>query len=327
MVNASGRLRAGSASVALDGGRHGRALAADECACALVYLELKGLAGAEDVLADKAVLLCLSYRLCQSLDRMGVLGTDIDAAVFRARCYTGDYHALYHLVGDALHNGAIHECARVALVAVADDIFFARLLMRCDLRPLFARGEAGAAATPEAGVGNFAYDLIAGHVKQRLFKRRIAADGNVLVDALGIYLAAVLQCDMELIFIKRDILLLRVCNIVTGVKQSLDNSAVCDGLVYDILAVLGLYLAVEIALGLYLHERAYLTKALAAAFLYADAVAVVDMILKADLRFKSLVGQHGLELFIYAERAAGYTAGACAHEYLMLLRRKRLGGL
>ena len=258
---------------------------------------------------------------------MGVLGTDIDAAVFRARCDTGDYHTLYHLVGDALHDGAVHECARVALVAVADDIFFACLLVRCDLRPLSARGEAGAAATTQAGVGNFAYYLVAGHVKQRLFERRIAADGNVLVDALGVYLAAVLECDMELIFIKRDILLLCVCNIVAGVQQSLDYSAVCDGLVYDILAILGLDLAVEIALGLNFHKRAYLTKALAAALFYADRVAVVDMTLKADFRFKPLVRQNGLELFIYAERAAGYTAGACAHEYLMLLRRKRLGGL
>ena len=301
MVNASGGLGARSAAVALDRGRHGRALAADECACALVYLELKGLAGAEDVLADKAVLLCLSYRLCQSLDRMGVLGTDIDAAVFRARCYTGDYHTLDHLVGDALHNGAVHECARVALVAVADDIFFARLLMRCDLSPLFARGEAGTAATAQAGVGNFAYYLVAGHVKQCLFQRRVAADGNVLVDALGVYLAAVLERNMHLVFIKRDILLLCVCNIVAGVQKSLNDLAVCDGLVYDILAVLGLYLAVEIALGLDLHKRADLTKALAAAFLNADAVAVVDMTLKADLRFKSLVLKDGLELFIYAE--------------------------
>ena len=71
---------------------------------------------------EEAALLRLGDGDVEPLDRLGVLGADVDVAVVGADRVAGDDHALEHRVRVALQHRAVHERAGVALVGVADDV-------------------------------------------------------------------------------------------------------------------------------------------------------------------------------------------------------------
>ena len=102
--------------------------------------------------------------------------------------------------------------------------FFALFCLRAPshLRP--------AAAAAQAGIENIAADLLVRHLEQRLFKRAVAALGDILLDVLGVRRAAVFQHHTVLLFIERDILLLRVRCAVEMVDQTVDDLAAEYGL-------------------------------------------------------------------------------------------------
>ena len=141
----------GLAAVALDGGHQRGFLAADEGAGAQADVQVEAEAGAEDVLAQQAVLPGLLDGDLQALDGDGVLGADVDVALVGADGVAGDGHGLQHGVGVALQHGAVHERAGVALVGVAADVLSARPGCRAANFHLRAGGEAGAAAAAQAG--------------------------------------------------------------------------------------------------------------------------------------------------------------------------------
>ena len=87
-----------------------------------------------------------------------------------------------------------------------------------------------AAAAAQAGIENIAADLLVRHLEQRLFKRAVAALGDILLDVLGVRRAAVFQHHTVLLFIERDILLLRVRCAVEMVDQTVDDLAAEHGL-------------------------------------------------------------------------------------------------
>ena len=87
-----------------------------------------------------------------------------------------------------------------------------------------------AAAAAQAGIENIAADLLVRHLEQRLFKRAVAALGDILLDVLGVRRAAVFQHHTVLLFIERDILLLRVRCAVEMVDQTVDDLAAEYGL-------------------------------------------------------------------------------------------------
>ena len=87
-----------------------------------------------------------------------------------------------------------------------------------------------AAAAAQAGIENIAADLLVRHLEQRLFKRAVAALGDILLDVLGVRRAAVFQHHTVLLFIERDILLLRVRRAVKMVDQTVDDLAAEYGL-------------------------------------------------------------------------------------------------
>ena len=142
-------LAARHAAVALDRGRERRRLAADEGAGALVDAQVEVPAGAEDVVAEQAALARLLEGVTQAGDGERVLVAHVDEALVGADGEGGDEHALDHRVRVVLEDGAVHERAGVALVAVADDVL-ALAGVGAAVAPLLAGGEAGAAAAAQA---------------------------------------------------------------------------------------------------------------------------------------------------------------------------------
>ena len=183
-------------------------------------------ARAHDVVAEDTDGLSVLDGLLQTLDCQRILCTNIDIALGRLAGNCGDYHAFYHPVGVALHDGAIHKCAGVTLIAVADDVLYGRFLVCCDLRPLLAGGEARAAAASQAGLGDHIDDLVGGHVEYGLFKSRVAADGDILLDALCVNVTAMLKSNTGLLLVEGDILLAVVGSAVVVVNESVDDIVV-----------------------------------------------------------------------------------------------------
>ena len=115
--------------MAFDGGHQRSFLAADEGAGAQAQLNIKGKAGAEDIVTQKAVFTGLLNGDLQTVDGDGVLGTDIDIALVRADGIAGNGHGLQHHMGVALQHGAVHKRAGVALIGVAADILHIALAL------------------------------------------------------------------------------------------------------------------------------------------------------------------------------------------------------
>ena len=322
VLHGTGRLHAGHAPVALDGGSQGAALAADEGAGTPVYMEMEGEVGAQDVVAQQAQLLRPGDGVAQAGHGQGVLGADVDVALIAARRHAGNEHALDDGVGVALHDGAVHEGAGVALVAVTHHVLLALGLLTYAL-PLASGGEAAAAPAPQTGVQNFLTDGLVGHLKQSLFKGGIAVLGQIFVNILGIGGAAVFQHDAVLLVIEGDVLMLFVGHAVQLVEQPGDHLAPQQGLLDDVVAVLHLHVGVENAVGLNLQQGTHLAEAVAAAALEVDVVGLGLRSLILPQKAHMDVEPPALTLLLHplidVERAAGDTAGTGADEYLAAL--------
>ena len=158
-------------------------------------------AGLKDVVAQQAVFLRLFDGDVQTLYGDGVLGPDVDIALRGAYRIACNGHGLHHAEGVALQNASIHECAGVALVGVAADVFEVALGVGGEL-PFKARREASAATATEAGVLYLVNDLLRGHLREHLAQGHVAAGADVLVDVLGVDDAAVPQGNALLLAIE-----------------------------------------------------------------------------------------------------------------------------
>ena len=84
-------------------------------------------------------------RDAQTLDRQRIFRTHIDVAVMRFGGNARNHHAFDYFVRIALHNGTVHKCTGVALVAVTNYIFWIFLLLGTG-SPFFTAKEAAASS-------------------------------------------------------------------------------------------------------------------------------------------------------------------------------------
>ena len=283
-------------------------------------------AAAEDVVSQQTKLLGLLDGDGEPVHGHGVLGADIDVALGGAGGHARDDHALDDLVRIALHAGAVHECAGVALVAVADDVLDGLFRMCRDLRPLAPGREARAAAAAQAGIAHGLDDLVRLHLEQGLGQRAVAADGQVLFDGFRVDMAAVLEHAAGLLFVKRDVFLALIQLAVLVIAQALDELAAEDGLLNDLVAVLKPDVRVKEALRLDLKQRPHFAEAVAAALFEVDGV-VSALMAQRDARFQPALFTLGLQVVVDLQRAARNAARARADKDLAPVRREQLLGL
>ena len=74
--------------------------------------------GTKDIIAKKAIGLCLLNGHPESLYRKRILGTYINITILCTYCIGSDHHTLDHLVRITFHYGAIHKGSRVTLITV-----------------------------------------------------------------------------------------------------------------------------------------------------------------------------------------------------------------
>ena len=244
-VNGTGRLCSRHTAMALYRGRERGSLSADEGTGTCAYMQMKAFSGTEYVVAEYAVLLIVPYRELQPFDREGIFCADIDVALGGSAGYARDYHALYHPVRITLHDRAVHECAGIALVAVADNVFDGCFFMSRYLSPLLAGREASAASAAQDGVGYFLDDVLRLHIKKCFLKCGITADCYVFLNALGVYVTAVLKRHAGLLAIEGDILLTAVRFVVLMIYEAVNYLVFEDGFFDYLLAILDLHLDIE----------------------------------------------------------------------------------
>ena len=191
MLHGTGRFYSGHAAVSFDGCGESASLAAYEGSCALADMDIEIKAGIQDVCSQKAALSGLVDGHGQTFHGQWVFRPDINISLMSLGGDAGDDHALQDPMRIALHHGAVHERARIALISVADYVFLGTGLTQ-NLLPLSAGGEAAASASTETGLRDLLYDPFRCHVEQGLCHSAVTAHGDVFPDGFGIDVAAVL---------------------------------------------------------------------------------------------------------------------------------------
>ena len=227
-------------------------------------------------------------------------------------------------MGIPLHNGAVHKCAGVALVAVADDVLGVGFLLSGAV-PLAAGRETAAAASAQPGIGDRFADFLVGHFKQRLFKAGITALCDIFLDILRIRCAAVLQNDAVLPLVEGNILLAGVRHAIQMIYEAVNDLAAQNGSFQNFAAVLRLYMDIHDAQRFNMHQRPHFTEAVASAQLHVQAVFLIAVVLQPHIDRQAAALTFRFEVFVDLHCAAGNAARTGADQHgrhlLALLQR------
>ncbi len=187
---------------------------------------------------------------------------------------TGDDHAFDDPVRIAFHHGAVHKGSGIALVSVADNVFF-RFGLAQYLLPFPSGGETGAASSTQACIGDLLYDLFRRHIEQGLGYGTVTADGDIFDDGFSVDVAAVFQGYPHLLFIEGNVILALIGDAVfIPVNQTVHHFIAENTGFDDFLTVFRLYLNIKPAHGFDPEQRPHLAEAVAAAFFQADGISV-----------------------------------------------------
>ncbi len=195
------RTNARLTAVALDTRHQSGFLTANEGTCAQTNFQIKVEAGAENILTEQTVLLCLIDSDLQSSDCDGVLRTDVHIALLRADRIRRDGHRFNHCVRIAFQHRTIHECTGVTLVRITSNVLHVTHGVLGEL-PLSAGGEACAASTAKTGSEHLVNDLLRLHGGERLDERLITVHGDIFVNVLGVDHTAVAKDHTGLLLIE-----------------------------------------------------------------------------------------------------------------------------
>ena len=147
-----------------------------------MQLDLEAKATAQDVVAQQAVGLGLRQCGLDVFDQSRGIVPGVNETLLRTDGIGADDQPFEHLVRVAREHGAVHERSGLALVAVDDDVLG---LLGGVLGgfPLRAGRKAAAAASAQIGLLHLVEHLVRRHAGQGLDQCRVAADGQVVLDA------------------------------------------------------------------------------------------------------------------------------------------------
>jgi hypothetical protein len=197
MLGGIGRPNSRLASLTFDGMDQGGFFAADKSAGAEPDFDVEGKVGAENIIAQQAVTTGLINGVLDTLDRHWIFGADIEKTAGRPDGERPDQHAFKDGKRIAFEHGAIHKCAGVALIGVADDILNG-FLFSGGHAPFDAGRIPAAAATADFGFGNFTNDRLGVVAVEGNRKGLEAPKMDIFLNAVRINDAAVSQRDSGL---------------------------------------------------------------------------------------------------------------------------------
>ncbi len=196
--------RARLASPSFDGGHQSGFLAAYEGAGAFFDVQVKAELGAKDISPEQPVFLCLGNGSLQVGDSQRVLCPAINIAVLRTDGVSCNRHAFEQAVRVAFQDRAVHECAGIAFVCIADHVLGCVAAAPAEL-PLDAGREARSAAPAQSRIFHRGDHIVRLHLCQRLCQRLVAIAGDVLVDIFRVDNPAIFQGYAHLLAVKRQL--------------------------------------------------------------------------------------------------------------------------
>ena len=169
-----------------------RFFAANERTGSFHDAELHVQVAAQHTIANQTVLLTPLDGFTNPFDRQRIFGANVEDRLAGSDRARGDRHALDDAIRERLEQHAVHECARVAFVAVADDVLriaggFLRLL------PLDVRRKTAAATPAQSAPAHFVDDRRRIEFVQAASQGHKAIVPQVLVQIQGIQVAAELR--------------------------------------------------------------------------------------------------------------------------------------
>ena len=168
-------------------------------------------------------------------------------------------------MGVALQYGTIHECTRVALVCVTNNVLLVGYRSASEL-PLSAGGESAAAASAKAGSQDGVDNILGSHFLNDFRQSEVAVHSDVLIDNFRVDNTTVTESNTLLLLIE-----LRLGQRGNGffdlsivgsiiVNKTLHDTALEKMFLDDLRNILSGYTAVEGSLGIYNHDRAKCTQ-------------------------------------------------------------------
>src|SRR5262249_10809585 len=142
-------------------------------------------AAVEDPTAQQVLPFGLVDGGSQALDRKSVFAPNVNKALSRSDGISGDGHAFQNAVRIALQHAAIHECAGVTFIGIANDVLHGRDLLRHQV-PLEPGRVASATSASQAARLYFFDHVPRGHSGKRFGERLVAARGDVVDNSLGV---------------------------------------------------------------------------------------------------------------------------------------------
>ncbi|VTR63828.1 hypothetical protein DESC_100024 [Desulfosarcina cetonica] len=190
--------------LALDGAHQGAGFAGDEDAHVKMDFHMKVEAGTQDVVAQEAVFLGLGQGRVDVFLELGHVMPGVDEPLAGADGKGTDDQPLDDVVRIAGEDGAVHERPGLAFVPVDDHVFLLAGGVAGRF-PFETGGEAAAAAAAQVGRLDLVQDTFRGHLEKGLGKGRVPADGEIVLDLLGIDQRVGVDDHAGLLFIKRNI--------------------------------------------------------------------------------------------------------------------------
>ncbi len=175
-----GRLDAWNAALAFERFHQRRLFADFVRACAGLRDDLKFCFGAEDVFAEKALRIGVGNGLLHDLEQVAILAAQIDEAHLRTDGQAGDDGSFDNGVGIVQKDQVILAGARLALVAIHQNVLRLGRLLGHE-RPLHPRRKACAAATAQIR-GLHLVDDPVGPLRETFPCGFVAAELDVLID-------------------------------------------------------------------------------------------------------------------------------------------------
>ena len=191
-------------TISFDGCSQGRTFTTYECAGTTVDVHMEAEICTQDVVSQKSFVLQLCDGVTQTFYRVRILCTHIDITILCFHSVGGNHHTFNQTIGITFHNGTIHKCSRVSLVAVTyyETCGF---FLTGYLFPLFASRETAASTASQSGLINFIDNLVWCHIKQCFFQCQESAARQILFKGFCFQLSTVLQYETGLFLNKRNV--------------------------------------------------------------------------------------------------------------------------
>ena len=188
-----------------------------------------------------------------------VFRPDVYKAPARTYRVGGNDHTFNHPVWVTFKQSPVHERARIALISIADEIFFIARRFSAEI-PFHPCRESRSSSASKTRFDHLIYNLLRFCFSNGLYRGDISAPFDKIFNTLGVDLPAVFQHEPFLPTVKINVRDVR-CESVSVLDKTLNEISIFDSLGDDLINIIRGHSAVEIVVWLNHNHRRFGTHA------------------------------------------------------------------